>query len=193
MLFKQTELSGIRSGNITTAFRKWKRPTVKTGSLIQTAIGRVEILEIKEVSPEKISNADAIKAGYPDKSALIGHLAKFQDGTLYRIRLRYHSADPRLKLRAQKEIPTEELEKLRKKLERMDNAGSQGPWTHKVLRAIQRNPELRAADLAAKLGVEKDWLKPNVRKLKNLGLTISLEVGYRISPLGEFVLKEFKV
>ncbi|GAA4173979.1 hypothetical protein GCM10022218_17670 [Sphingobacterium ginsenosidimutans] len=32
---------------------------------------------------------------------------------------------------------------------------------------------------------EKEWLKLNIRKLKNLGLTISHTVGYEISPLGE--------
>jgi hypothetical protein len=49
---------------------------------------------------------------------------------------------------------------------------------------------LRAADLARMLGREKDWLKINIRKLKNLGLTISHETGDEISPLGKVVLKK---
>jgi hypothetical protein len=46
-----------------------------------------------------------------------------------------------------------------------------------------------AATLAAALGRERDRFKIDVRKLKALGLTESLEVGYRISPLGRAVLR----
>lgn len=42
------------------------------------------------------------------------------------------------------------------------------------------------------LGVDKEWFKLNVRKLKNLGLTESLETGYRISPRGRALLKRAK-
>ena len=41
-------------------------------------------------------------------------------------------------------------------------------------------------------GFEKEWLKLNIRKLKNLGLTISHNVGYRLSPLGEHFIEELK-
>jgi hypothetical protein len=44
---------------------------------------------------------------------------------------------------------------------------------------------VRAGDIAEKLGRERDPFKLDVRKLKNLGLTLSLEVGYRLSPRGE--------
>ncbi len=50
---------------------------------------------------------------------------------------------------------------------------------------IARNPGVRAGDLAPQAGQETLDFKRNVRKLKNLGLTISLEVGYRLSPRGE--------
>ena len=46
----------------------------------------------------------------------------------------------------------------------------------------------RAADLAAWFGRETQPFKTDVRKLKNLGLTESLEVGYRLSPRGEAYL-----
>ena len=39
------------------------------------------------------------------------------------------------------------------------------------------------------LNVEKDWLKIHIRKLKNLGFTISHEVGYSISVRGESLIK----
>ena len=40
------------------------------------------------------------------------------------------------------------------------------------------------ADLAARLGRERLDFKTDVRKLKALGLTESLTVGYRLSPRG---------
>ena len=51
-----------------------------------------------------------------------------------------------------------------------------------------RHPERRAPDLAAELGRETLSFKRDVRKLKELGLTESLEIGYRLSPRGEALL-----
>ena len=49
---------------------------------------------------------------------------------------------------------------------------------------------MRAGDLASALGYETAWFKTNVRKLKALGLTESLEVGYRLSPRGRAFLEK---
>jgi hypothetical protein len=68
------------------------------------------------------------------------------------------------------------------------NHAEVGPWTISVLRLIAWLPEHRAAELAAQSSVEKEWLKLNIRKLKNLGLTESLTVGYRLSPRGAALL-----
>ena len=57
------------------------------------------------------------------------------------------------------------------------------------LRAIAERPEERAEELAASFGLEKRVFKPRVRRLKELGLTISLSPGYRLSPRGEAFLK----
>jgi hypothetical protein len=48
---------------------------------------------------------------------------------------------------------------------------------------------VRAADLAASFGRERDPFKLDVRKLKELGLTESLRPGYRLSPRGRAVLE----
>jgi predicted transcriptional regulator len=37
--------------------------------------------------------------------------------------------------------------------------------------------------------MERPAFKINVRKLKELGLTESLDIGYRLSPLGETILE----
>ncbi|SEC56154.1 hypothetical protein SAMN04489729_1871 [Amycolatopsis lurida] len=47
----------------------------------------------------------------------------------------------------------------------------------------------RPQKLADPLGHDKDPLKVDIRKLENLGLTLSLEVGYRISPRGAAYLR----
>lgn len=189
MLFKQKDLALIKSGEIQLAFRKWKGVRAKEGSLIKTSIGELKILSVDEVEENEISEQDAKAAGYQSKETLLEILRKREEGLIYKIALVYHGEDPRIALRNQEEFSTEEFEELKKKLEKMDARSKSGAWTLKVLRAIQENPELRAADLAKLTGREKDWLKPNIRKLKNLGLTISLEIGYRISNRGEAYLK----
>ena len=67
-------------------------------------------------------------------------------------------------------------------------SSAHGPWTRATLAVIAANPACRAADLAAALGRERDDWKRDVRKLKELGLTISLEVGYELSPRGQLTL-----
>lgn len=54
-----------------------------------------------------------------------------------------------------------------------------------VLRLIAAAPSVPAADLAERLGIEKPKFKRDVRKLKELGLTESLKMGYRLSPRGD--------
>ena len=191
MLFKQKHLSGIKDGTISLAFRKWNRPRVKEGSIIKTAIGQIEIYNISKISISDITKAEANNAGYSDLDELLLNLKK-RSGTLFRLSLGYHSPDPRLALRNNIDISSNDREKILKKLERMDKASKKGPWTLKVLHAIADNPELRARDLAEMIGFEKDWLKPNVRKLKNMGLTISHPLGYSISPRGRVMLDILK-
>ena len=57
-----------------------------------------------------------------------------------------------------------------------------------MLCLIADHPGVRAADLAARLQRETLPFKADVRKLKELGLTESLDVGYRLSPRGRAFL-----
>jgi hypothetical protein len=68
-------------------------------------------------------------------------------------------------------------------------AARAGPWTREILRLIADRPGVRAPDLTASLGRETLPFKRDVRKLKELGLTHSLEVGYEISPGGRAYLR----
>lgn len=188
MLFKVKDLQGIKAGDISLAFRKWKKPVVKNGTLIKTAIGQIEVLSISQVNLENILDIDARDAGFKSRADLIKVLQSKSVGNIYKIEVAYHSPDPRIKLRAQNALSSEELDQIKLKLQRFDQHSKKGSWTINILQAIRDNPKLRAQDLASKTGTSKDWLKQNIRKLKNLGLTVSHEQGYTISPRGKRVL-----
>jgi len=189
MLFKVKQLEGIKAGNISLTFRKWKQPRVKKGSQLKTAVGVLEVTGIEEIQLKEITDAGAKSAGYKDQAELLAVLEKRKEGIIYKIGIRYYSEDPRIALRNRTELSEAELEQLLQKLARLDKFSKKGPWVMKTLNIIQDKPEVLAATLAAELGYEKPWFKLQVRKLKNLGLTISHGVGYSLSPLGEVVHK----
>lgn len=188
MLFKTAILEGIRKGSITLAFRRWPKPRVKHGSEIRTALGVVAVTGIEPVGTEAISDTEARKAGHAGKAQLLAELAKFDGGVVFRIGLRFAGGDPRVALRKQAPTKADEAE-IVKRLTRLDKASKGGAWTERVLRLIADHPAISAADLAAKLSWETQPFKIRVRKLKELGLTESLETGYRISPRGAAFLK----
>ncbi len=70
----------------------------------------------------------------------------------------------------------------------MDQRAKDGAWTRVFLDLIADRPATRAPDLATQLGSETTRFKANVRKLKRLGLTRSLKVGYRLSVRGRSFL-----
>ncbi|WP_160716415.1 ASCH domain-containing protein [Chitinophaga solisilvae] len=189
MLFKQEHLEGIRSGKVSLAFRKWNKPSAKQGSAVKTSVGIVEITAVTKTTAAAISEKDARNAGFSSLAALRSKLDKYPAGDIYRIAVQYKSPDPRLELREQTSLSAAQLAALKTKLERLDAYSKQGAWTTDILLAIKNNPLLKAASLALLTGKEKDWLKINIRKLKNLGLTISHDPGYTISPLGERLLE----
>ena len=92
-------------------------------------------------------------------------------------------------LREDARLSPADLAGLRVRLARMDQGSPHGPWTDATLRAIAARPATVSTTLAADLGVERMWLKTQIRKLKALGLTESLEVGYRLSPRGQAWLR----
>jgi hypothetical protein len=136
----------------------------------------------------RITAAEARAAGHDSLESLREHLAT-GEGVVYRVQLHYAGADPRGVLREETELDSEALARLQEKLARLDARSRQGAWTWATLRAIARHPGLYSGDLADQLGFERMWLKAQIRKLKELGLTESLEVGYRISPRGEALLR----
>ena len=86
MLFRTKDLDAIFAGKVTTAFRRWKRPTVKAGGTVRTARGLVAIDQIDEIDPATLTEADAAAANYPNLAQLQA-MFESQEGTCYRIAL----------------------------------------------------------------------------------------------------------
>lgn len=187
MLLTRATLDGIRSGEISIVFRRWKKPTVKTGGTLRTAVGMLEIVAVERVALRSIAAADARRAGFASRAELVRELQS-RDGDLYRIDVALGGRDPLIDLRENAQLDVDDIASLRSKLEGLDARAPRGPWTRAYLELIDRAPGVRAADLAAEIGEERDGLKARVRKLKRLGLTISLSPGYRLSPRGEALL-----
>lgn len=184
MLLKRETLEGIAEGRITLAFRRWKRPTVRAGGELRTAIGVLAIEAVNSIEEADITADDARLAGYPTRDALIADLNRRSEGDCYRVALHRAGDDPRAALREQDDLDDDAVEAITARLARFDRSSRHGPWTDAVLRLIAESPGVRAPDLAASLGRETQPFKRDVRKLKELGLTESLEVGYRLSPRG---------
>ena len=174
MLFRPADLEGIQAGRITLAFRRWEKPRVVVGSRLRTPIGVLEVTAVDKV--KRPTNQDARAAGYASGQAVLDSFPK-RTGDFYRIALHLVGPDPRLALR---ELAPDDA--VFAALERM------GAWTYEYLQAIADHPGRRAPDLAESFGRETAPFKRDVRKLKELGLTISLEVGYELSRRGQLTL-----
>jgi hypothetical protein len=188
VLIKRDVLDEIKAGRVDLAFRRWRRPSVKTGGMLRTAVGTLAIDAVDVVDVDAITQREAERAGFASRDSLIAALNARSDGSVYRVRLHYQGADERIALREDAELSEAEIEQIASKLGRLDRASKHGPWTRSYLEMISDRPAVRAPDLAASVGRETAPFKTDVRKLKNLGLTESLEVGYRISPRGKAFL-----
>lgn len=184
MLIDQVTLARIADGSVTLQFRRWKRPTVKAGGTLLTAIGQLRITELDAIEPRDIADADARAAGFADAEELRAALDERKEGRVYRIGVRLEGPDPRVELRAR--VP--EGDELEEVLQRLARWG----WALDALRLIRDHSAVRAGDLAPRMGMVTARFKAHVRRLKGLGLTESLEIGYRLSPRGTAVLEHLE-
>jgi hypothetical protein len=184
VLFREEALQRIRAGRVSVVFRRWRQARVRAGTRLRTMIGLVEVRSVTRVTD--VDEADARRAGYDDAAALRADIPGDPAYPLFRMEVGYAGPDPRIALRAADALSGEELAALTAELDRMDH---RRPWTRPVLRLIEARPATRAGDLFAAAGYpDLGSFKRDVRRLKELGLTESLEVGYRLSPRGAAVL-----
>jgi hypothetical protein len=189
MLFEARFRDGVQSGAVTLTFRRWKRHQVLAGNRYRTVVGRLAVDEVSVVDSAEITDSEAARAGYPDAATLVADLRGTPDLPTYRVRFHLDDGpDERADLAASDRLGPDDVAAIAARLDRLDRASSHGPWTAQTLALIRDHPARRAPDLAGMVGRERDPFKLDVRKLKNLGLTLSLPVGYELSPRGRAYL-----
>ena len=189
MLFEHRFWEPIARGEVTVTFRRWKKRQAIAGHRYRTPRAIIEADAVDIVTVDDITDADARAGGHPHRESLIADLRGTPDLDLYRIRFHVvDEPDPRATLAASATLSDDDRAEIDRRLDRLDQASRHGPWTRDTLRLIERMPATRAGDLADEVGRERLPFKTDVRKLKNLGLTISLGVGYELSPRGQAYL-----
>lgn len=183
MLFRQDVLQGIAEGRVTLAFRRWRRAPPAEGSTLRTPVGVIRLERVTTVDEGDITPDDVRRTGL-SRDALRASIGG--DGTLLRIELRRVGDDPRIALR-KRQPEAGEIDVVIAALARMD-AASSAPWTTRYLRVIAEQPGVVSHTLARQVAADQPSFKRRVRRLKEHGLTESLEVGYRLSPRGRAVL-----
>jgi hypothetical protein len=193
MLFTQHAAAGLANGTITLTFRTWSRPQARVGGHYRTLGLLLEVDAVSRVDPSSISDADARRAGYESADALRKRLERQDhEGAVWRVEFHCLGPDDRIARRNDAALDSERLAKLEARLARMDQTSTMGAWTRKTLWLIATHPGVVSTALAQRMKMERPVFKINVRKLKELGLTESLDVGYRLSPLGEAFLRASK-
>ncbi len=184
LLFTEDAYPLIRAGTLTVTWRLWKYAHVKAGKVYRTGFGGAfHIDDVRTVRVADITDGDAHQAGFDDARTLVEFAHSHTgaevspDTMLYCVRFHYLDEEPTK--------PQLSVEEVTYRLEQLDRASTHGPWTVDTLRAIEASPAVAARFLAADLGRPRDDLKIDVRKLKGLGLTVSLGTGYMLSELGQ--------
>src|SRR4051812_580395 len=137
MLLRQAELDAIRAGEVDLAFRRWERPRLNAGTLMRTAIGLVEVTAVERVAPSKISERQARRAGAATRAELLARLDRRNQGQpVYRVGLRFAGADPRVALRNEADLSSDELAQITRRLDNLDRSRDKAPWTRALLRLI---------------------------------------------------------
>lgn len=165
--FTRDAHAGVADGTITVTYRAWTRPMVKVGGRYRVGDATVEVTALAAIPATEVPDDARPRLGDADPVW----------------RIDFHRVEPEpVRVLSSADLAT--------RLDRLDRASTQGPWTRATLRLIAEQPGTVSTRLAEQAGRERFAFKADVRKLKALGLTESLEVGYRLSPLGAAFLRE---
>lgn len=179
---------GIAAGTITLVLRRWDAPRAKAGGNQRTVAGTIRIDTVTErPGDHRVTAGQARAAGFPDAATAQAELDRRPAAHTYLIGVSYLAPDERPELAADDGLHPEDVAAIGTQLDRWDAATE--PWTRRYLTLIGDNEAVRAPDLAARIGIDVPRFKRRVRQLKSLGLTISLDVGYRLSPRGAAFLR----
>jgi hypothetical protein len=191
VLLNRDTSEGIANGAITLVLRRWDAPRAKPGGTQRTMAGTIRIDDVTERPGDyRVTAAQARAAGYPDADAAQKELDRRPARHTYLIAVSYLGPDERPELATNDRLSDADVSAITSRLDRWDAAAE--PWTRQYLTMIGANEAVRAPDLAARVGLDVPRFKRRVRQLKGLGLTISLDVGYRLSPRGRAYLQRTK-
>jgi hypothetical protein len=193
MRFTVDSHTRIANGEITCTYRAWKRPHVKVGGRYHVGAVDLVVDSIDQVRLADVSDRNARRSGFDDHDALVAYLRKHasvaDDQRVWHVEFHAVPRDDGPSLSDDANLDDAAIADIAARLDRMDARSDSGPWTRATLELIGDNPGVVSTELAARMGRERAPFKTDVRKLKRLGLTISLEVGYRLSPRGEAFLR----
>ncbi len=187
VLFTKDAWPGLADGSITVTFRRWKRPQARVGGHYRAAGLLLEVTEVRQQPVSEVTALDAARAGAPDLVTLLQRLRAMPDELVTRVEFRCIGTDDRIERRAVDDLDADAIAEIRRRLDRLDRSAG-APWTAATLRLIARSPGVVSTALARQVDMERQVFKTKVRSLKELGLTESLEVGYRLSPRGVAVV-----
>ena len=189
MLFSAAAWPGLADGSITVTFRTWTKPQAKAGGRYRVAGMLLEATDVQQVAVGALTEADAVAAGEADLASLLRRLQPpAPERMVWRVDLRYLGVDDRIERRQHDALTDDDIAALRTRLDRLDRSAGK-PWTRTTLRLIEKYPGVVSTALARHTQQERPDFKLNVRKLKELGLTESLNVGYQLSPRGVALLR----
>jgi hypothetical protein len=148
MLIQARFADSIASGAVTLTFRRWKRAQVVAGNTYRTAAGRIVVEAVDVVDPDRISDADAGRAGFSScvelRAERLDGLPGSSERATYRIRFRpADGPDPRALLAANVAFSDDDLTELQLRLGCLDRVSSHGSWTAAVLQTIAERPGVR--------------------------------------------------
>ena len=83
MLLKLSLLEDIKAGKVDVIFRRWNRPTVKTGGTLKTKLGSLSILSVTDMSADDVTDADAKRAGFKDVADFRKWLDTMKEGSIF--------------------------------------------------------------------------------------------------------------
>ncbi len=187
MMFTQDAVPGLADGSITVTFRDWKRPQARVGGRFHKGDLWFQVDTVDVVPLSGITRADARRAGEQDVAGVLRRLRDPEpDAQVFRVSFhRTAAAGPPVD---EAGLTPEDVAEIQRRLDRLDGASAVGAWTRPTLVLIATHPGVVSTTLAETLDRERFALKADIRKLKRLGLTLSLDVGYELSPRGQAFL-----
>lgn len=185
MMLTERVAHAVAAGEVDVAYRRWRVPRVKAGSQFRSVAGVIRIDSIERVPITELNDADARRAGFQSVDDLIETFRGHDADPVFRIALSFAGADGRDELATASDLTAQDVAAIGAELDRLDRRTL---WARHTLSRLRAEPGVTAAVLAGELDLEKEPFKRRVRKLKELGLTRSLRIGYDLSDRGRAYL-----